>query len=223
MTEKKNIKKFYLDKVKKLIKFNEAYFEKDNPIVSDKIFDELKKELLDLSNKYPFLKEIKNIEEVVGSKPSEKFKKVKHSKPMLSLTNAFNKEDMFDFGKKIKNYLNINTEEELSAEPKIDGISASLRYINGKMVYGLSRGDGIFGEDITENLSTISEIPKKIFNAPKIIDIRGEVYISKKDFEKLKNKFANPRNAAGGSLRQKKLKRNKKNSLKIFCIWSWRN
>ena len=217
MTEKKNIKKFYLDKVKKLIKFNEAYFEKDNPIVSDKIFDELKKELLDLSNKYPFLKEIKNIEEVVGSKPSEKFKKVKHSKPMLSLTNAFNKEDMFDFGKKIKNYLNINTEEELSAEPKIDGISASLRYINGKMVYGLSRGDGIFGEDITENLSTISEIPKKIFNAPKIIDIRGEVYISKKDFEKLKNKFANPRNAAGGSLRQKNSKETKKIPLKFFA------
>ena len=149
---------------------------------------------------------IKNIEEVVGSKPSEKFKKVKHTKQMLSLTNAFNKEDMFDFGKKIKNYLNINTQEELSAEPKIDGISASLRYINGKMVYGLSRGDGIFGEDITENLSTISEIPKKIFNAPKIIDIRGEVYISKKDFEKLKNKFANPRNAADGSLRQKNSK-----------------
>ena len=217
MIEKKNIKKFYLDKVKKLIKFNEAYFEKDNPIVSDKIFDELKKELLDLSNKYPFLKEIKNIEEVVGSKPSEKFKKVKHTKPMLSLTNAFNKEDMFDFGKKIKNYLNINTQEELSAEPKIDGISASLRYINGKMVYGLSRGDGIFGEDITENLSTISEIPKKIFNAPKIIDVRGEVYISKKDFEKLKNKFANPRNAAGGSLRQKNSKETKKIPLKFFA------
>tara|TARA_S200000501_G_scaffold373842_1_gene421949 strand:- start:3832 stop:5856 length:2025 start_codon:yes stop_codon:yes gene_type:complete len=217
MTEKKNIEKIYLDKVKKLIKFNKAYFEKDNPIVTDEIFDELKKELLDMSKKHPFLKEIKNIEEVVGSKPSGKFEKVKHSKSMLSLSNAFNKEDMLDFEKKIKNYLNNNTYPELSAEPKIDGISASLRYINGKMVYGLSRGDGVFGEDITENLATINEIPKKISNAPKIIDVRGEVYISKKDFEKLKNKFANPRNAAGGSLRQKNSNETKKIPLKFFA------
>ena len=136
---------------------------------------------------------------------------------MLSLSNAFNKEDMFDFEKKIKNFLNINSNVELSAEPKIDGISASIRYIDGKMTYGLSRGDGIFGEDITENLSTISEIPKKIPNAPKIIDVRGEVYISKKDFKNLNDKFANPRNAAGGSLRQKNSKETKKIPLKFFA------
>ena len=217
MTEKKNIKKLYLEKIKKLIKFNKAYFEKDSPIVTDEKFDELKKELLDMVKKNPFLKEIKNIEEIVGSSPSNKFKKVKHSKPMLSLSNAFNKEDMFDFEKKIKNFLNIDSNVELSAEPKIDGISASIRYIDGKMTHGLSRGDGTFGEDITENLSTIREIPKKIPNAPKIIDVRGEVYISKKDFKNLSDKFANPRNAAGGSLRQKNSKETKKIPLKFFA------
>ena len=180
MIDQKNIKKLYLDKVKKLLKFNKAYFEKDDPIATDAEFDELKKELLNMVDKSPFLNEIKNLKEIVGSKPSDKFKKVKHSQPMLSLSNAFNKEDMTDFDKKIKNFLNVNSEVELSSEPKIDGISASLRYINGKMIYGLSRGDGIFGEDITENLATIKEIPKKISNPPKILDVRGEVYISKK-------------------------------------------
>ena len=210
MTEKESIKKLYLKKVNKFIKFNSAYFEKDNPIATDQEFDELKKEIIDLVNKNPFLKKIKNISNIIGSKPSDKFKKVKHSKQMLSLSNAFNKEDMLDFSKKIKNYLNTNSALELSAEPKIDGISASLRYVNGNITYGLSRGDGVFGEDITENLLTISEIPKKLSNAPKTLEVRGEVYISKKDFENLKNKFANPRNAAGGSLRQKNSDETKK-------------
>ena len=217
MTDNKNIKKLYLDKIDKLIKYNRAYFEKDNPIVTDEKFDKLKKELLEIARKNPSLKKIKNPEEIVGSKPSDKFKKIKHSQPMLSLSNAFNKEDMLDFKKKIKNYLNITEDLELSSEPKIDGISASLRYIEGKLIYGLSRGDGIFGEDITDNLSTISQIPKKINNPPKIVDVRGEVYISKKDFESIKNKFANPRNAAGGSLRQKNSNETKKIPLKFFA------
>ena len=217
MTEKESIKKLYLKKVNKFIKFNSAYFEKDNPIATDQEFDELKKEIIDIVNKNPFLKKIKNISNIIGSKPSDKFKKVKHSKQMLSLSNAFNKEDMLDFSKKIKNYLNTNSAVELSAEPKIDGISASLRYVNGNITYGLSRGDGVFGEDITENLLTISEIPKKLSNAPKTLEVRGEVYISKKDFENLKDKFANPRNAAGGSLRQKNSDETKKIPLKFFA------
>ena len=217
MTEKESIKKLYLKKVNKFIKFNSAYFEKDNPIATDQEFDELKKEIIDLVNKNPFLKKIKNISNIIGSKPSDKFKKVKHSKQMLSLSNAFNKEDMLDFSKKIKNYLNTNSAVELSAEPKIDGISASLRYVNGNITYGLSRGDGVFGEDITENLLTISEIPKKLSNAPKTLEVRGEVYISKKDFENLKDKFANPRNAAGGSLRQKNSDETNKIPLKFFA------
>ncbi len=217
MTNQEKIKKLYNSKVKKLLRFNKAYFEKDRPIVSDSEFDELKKELLNLTKEHPFLKKIKNLDEIIGSKPSAKFKKTKHARPMLSLGNAFNKEDMLDFQKKIKNFLNIKSEIELSSEPKIDGISASLRYERGKLIYGLSRGDGVFGEDITENLATISEIPKALVDPPEVIEIRGEVYIGKKDFERIKDKFANPRNAAGGSLRQKDSQETRKIPLKFFA------
>ena len=217
MSEKEKIKKIYQKKIQSLIKLNKAYFQKDNPIIADSEYDELKKELSSYIEKYPYLKQIKNLDTIVGSKPSKKFKKIKHTKPMLSLSNAFEKKDMIDFKKKIKNFLNVPTELELSSEPKIDGISASLRYENGKFTYGLSRGDGIFGEDITENLATIKEIPKNIPSAPNVIEVRGEVYIGKKDFEKIKDKFANPRNAAGGSLRQKDSNETRKIPLKFFA------
>ena len=161
MIKQEKIVKLYKEKINKLINFNKAYFEKDNPIVSDSKFDALKKELLVLAKKYPYLKKIKNIERIIGSKPSNKFKKVKHSISMLSLSNAFNKEDMEDFGKKVRKFLNIKSNIELSSEPKIDGISASLRYEKGKLIYGLSRGDGVFGEDITENLLTINDMIKR--------------------------------------------------------------
>ena len=143
---------------------------------------------------------------IVGFKPSKNFKKIKHKIPMLSLGNAFDKNDLENFEKKILNFLSYeNNNIEYSAEPKIDGISASLIYENGKFIKGLSRGDGKEGEDITENLRTISDIPKliNIKNFPKEIDIRGEVFIKNNDFKKIKEKFANPRNAASGSLRQK--------------------
>ncbi len=217
MIDQEKVKKIYKKKVQKLIEFNKAYFERDKPKISDSEFDNLKKELLNLAKDHPFLKKIKNLDNLIGSKPSNKFKKIKHSRPMLSLGNAFKKEDMLDFKKKITNFLNISSEIELSSEPKIDGISASLRYEEGNLIYGLSRGDGIFGEDITENLLTIKEIPKKITDAPKILEVRGEVYIGKKDFEILKDKFANPRNAAGGSLRQKDSSETKKIPLKFFA------
>ena len=126
---------------------------------------------------------------------------------MLSLSNAFDEEDLINFEKKIKNYLDLENDYQIeySTEPKIDGISASLTYVNGKLVQGLSRGDGREGEDITQNLLTIHDIPKQINskNFPKEIDIRGEVFIKNNDFKKLSSKFANPRNAASGSLRQK--------------------
>ena len=217
MIENEKIKKIYKKKSEKLLKYNRAYFEKDSPIISDSEFDKLKSELLEMAKKNPFLKNIKNFDKLIGSKPSLKFKKIRHSKPMLSLGNAFEKNDMIDFQKKIKNFLNITSKIELSSEPKIDGISASLRYENGNLVYGLSRGDGVSGEDITENLMTINDIPKKITGAPKILEIRGEVYIGKNDFKNLKDKFANPRNAAGGSLRQKDSKETKKIPLKFFA------
>ena len=217
MKNQEKIKNLYKEKVKKLFDFNRAYFEKDNPIVSDLEFDSLKKELIQLAKKYPFLKKVENLDNLVGFKPSAKFEKVKHSKPMLSLGNAFEKEDMIDFKKKINNFLNNKSEVQLSSEPKIDGISATLRYENGKLIYGLSRGDGVFGENITENLTTIKDIPKSLTDSPKVIEVRGEVYIGKKDFEKLKDKFANPRNAAGGSLRQKNSKETAKIPLKFFA------
>ena len=140
---------------------------------------------------------------------------------MLSLSNAFDKEDLFNFEKKIMNYLNQKNpfEIEYSAEPKIDGISASLSYKSGKLVTGLSRGDGKEGEDITENLKTIDDIPHKISSKdfPEEIDIRGEIFIKNDDFKKLPNKFANPRNAASGSLRQKNPLETKKIPLKFIA------
>ena len=140
---------------------------------------------------------------------------------MLSLANAFSEEDLKNFEKKIINYLDKdnNFSIEYSAEPKIDGISASLNYKNGKFIKGLSRGDGKEGEDITMNLKTINDIPKLISSKdfPEEIDIRGEVFIQNTDFKKLKEKFANPRNAASGSLRQKNPEDTEKIPLKFIA------
>ncbi|MDC0426581.1 NAD-dependent DNA ligase LigA [Pelagibacteraceae bacterium] len=205
-SKKDSIIKNYLEKVKSIEKHNKSYYDKDSPLISDQKYDELKKNILYLEKKYFFLKKYGSINKQVGFKPSSKFNKIKHSKPMLSLANAFDSNDVKDFTKKINNYLN-NKDINLSfsLEPKIDGISASLTYKNGLLIQGLSRGDGETGEDILENLKTIKEIPHiiKAKDIPKFFEIRGEVYIGKKDFERIKDKFANPRNAAGGSLRQK--------------------
>ena len=203
----KLIKKNYLKKINLINKYNKAYYKNSRPVVDDFEYDNLKIEILELENKYKFLKSNKSPSLTVGYKPSKNFKKVKHKIAMLSLSNAFDKQDLINFEKKIFNFLSLKKDTiiEYSAEPKIDGISTSLFYKNGKFIQGLSRGDGIEGEDITENLKTIKDIPKYISdkNFPEEIDIRGEVYIRNKDFETIKNKFANPRNAASGSLRQK--------------------
>ncbi len=204
----KKIIKSYLQDIKKLRKFDKHYYDLSKPIVDDNEYDKLKKKISDLEKKHIFLKK-KNISpsKIVGFRPSKNFSKSKHRTRMLSLSNAFGRDDLLNFEKKINNYLNIkNTNPiEYSVEPKIDGISASLTYKNGKLIMGLSRGDGIEGEVITENLKTIKDIPKNINSSsfPKNIDIRGEVFIKNKDFKKLNDRFANPRNAASGSLRQK--------------------
>ncbi len=201
------IKKNYLEIIEKLKKYNQRYYEKDSPIISDQEYDILKKKIIDLEKDYKFLKNKESPTQSVGFKPSKNFQKVKHKVPMLSLGNAFNEEDLNNFEKKIVSFLSLGDANAIdySAEPKIDGISASLTYINGKFVKGLSRGDGSEGEDITQNLKTIKDIPTLItkINFPEEIDIRGEVFIENHDFEKIKDKFANPRNAASGSLRQK--------------------
>ncbi len=221
MEDTKSIKKIYFDKVEKFNKHNELYYLKDNPSITDQEFDELKHSILELEKKYKYLRHKKSPSKIVGFKPSKNFIKKKHKVPMLSLSNIFDKEDLINFEKKIKNYLNlkINQTFEYSVEPKIDGISASLTYKNGKLESGLSRGDGYEGELITENLKTIKDIPKTIKQKdfPKNIEIRGEVYINKNDFEKIKEKFANPRNAASGSLRQKDSSETKKIPLKFIA------
>ena len=197
----------YLKKINLVQKYNKHYYDKDKPIVSDQIFDLLKKDIIELENKYKFLKSEHSPTRTVGFKPSKNFQKIKHKVPMLSLGNVFNEEDLKNFEKKIINFLSLKESDmiDYSAEPKIDGISASLIYVNGIFTKGLSRGDGTEGEDITQNLKTISDIPREINtkNFPKEIDIRGEVFIENNDFKKINEKFANPRNAASGSLRQK--------------------
>ena len=211
----------YLDKIKLFQKYNKNYYDLNNPLVSDQVFDKLKLEIIELEKKYKYLNNINSPSNSVGFKPSKVFKKIKHSVPMLSLGNAFDENDLINFEKKILNFLNEDKNFKIiySAEPKIDGISASLIYKNGKFTTGLSRGDGKEGEDITENLKTIKDIPHliKSKNFPNEIDIRGEVFIQNSDFEKLKNKFANPRNAASGSLRQKDPKETKKIPLKFIA------
>ncbi len=218
---KKEIQIQYIKKIKLLNQYNKSYYDKSKPEVSDKEYDELKKDILNLEEKYKFLKSKNSPAEIVGFKPSKNFKKALHRIPMLSLANAFSEEDLLNFEKKTLNFIsqNENFKISYSTEPKIDGISASLIYKDGKFTKGLSRGDGREGEDITANLSTIKDIPKKISvkNFPEEIDIRGEVFIQNSDFKNLKEKFANPRNAASGSLRQKNPNDTKKIPLQFIA------
>ena len=215
------INRRYLNKIKLFQKYNKHYYNLDQPLVDDSEFDKLKLEIIDLEKQYKFLNHKDSPSNSVGFKPSKIFKKIKHKTAMLSLSNAFSEEDLINFEKKILNFLNNETglNIEYSAEPKIDGISASLLFKDGKFITGLSRGDGKEGEDITENLKTIKDIPHeiKLKSFPKEIDIRGEVFIQNSDFKNLRNKFANPRNAASGSLRQKDSKETGKIPLKFIA------
>ena len=210
----------YKKKINLLKKHNKLYFNKDKPQISDAEYDSLKKEIINLEKKNKFIKNLNINKGVVGSPPSNKFKKIKHLKPMLSLSNAFDGNDMKDFLDKVNNFLN-NADKniELYSEPKVDGISATLIYENGILIKGLSRGDGTTGEDILTNLKTIKEIPQKIIgnDIPQLLEIRCEIYIGKKDFFNIKHSFANPRNAAGGSLRQKNSNETAKIPLKYFA------
>ena len=218
---KKEILENYKKKIKLLKKYNLHYYEKSDPLISDQAYDKLKIETILLETKYNFLRSKDSPQEIVGFKPSKNFKKVLHRAPMLSLANAFSEQDLIDFEKKILNYLDLknNSYIEYTAEPKIDGISASLTYKKGEFITGLSRGDGNEGEDITSNLKTIKDIPNfiKAKDFPNEIDIRGEVFIQSSDFKNLNEKFANPRNAASGSLRQKNPEETKKIPLKFIA------
>ena len=219
--DKKEIETNYKKKIKLLTNYNKNYYDKSSPLVSDKEYDNLKQDILLLEQKYKFLISSNSPSKIVGYKPSKNFKKSLHRVPMLSLGNAFSEDDLINFEKRILNFISEKNSFKISysAEPKIDGISASLTYKNGNLIKGLSRGDGKEGEDITANILTIKDIPKKIIKKdfPEEIDVRGEVFIQNSDFQNLKEKFANPRNAASGSLRQKNPDDTRKIPLKFIA------
>ena len=193
--------------------FNEAYYINDEPLVPDAEYDALFNLLIELEARYPTLKKNSPTQEV-GAAPADGFAKIKHARPMLSLANAFSREDIVDFLARIRRFLNLTAHSpvEIVGEPKIDGLSLSLRYENRELVSAATRGDGTEGEDVTDNVAHITDIPKILpEDAPAdVVEIRGEVYMARSAFQKLNETqtetggktFANPRNAAAGSLRQ---------------------
>ena len=208
----------------KIERHNKLYHGHDDPLISDKEFDNICIEYDNLVVKNPNLGFKKR--EDIGFEPLEKFTKIKHSKPMLSLNNGFNMNDIDDFIKRTCKFLNISCDDiEFVCEPKIDGLSISLLYENGELSQALTRGNGYEGELVTENILKIDNIPKQIINYPELLEVRGEIFISKNDFEKLnkeqltndKKVFANPRNAAAGSIRQKDSNEIKKRNLMFFA------
>ena len=190
------------------------YYQEDAPVMTDSAYDTLRQELIALETEYPHLIAKNSPTQSVGVKPSGKFGKITHSVSMLSLDNAFTDEDVSDFCARVKRFLSLDEDApmQFTAEPKIDGLSAALRYENGKLVSGATRGDGKVGEDVTANLSTVDNIPKSLSGSdwPDVLEVRGEVYIDHADFDSMnaaqvkvgKEPYKNPRNAAAGSLRQ---------------------
>ncbi len=203
-----------------------AYYVNDTPQISDADYDSLRRELEDLEVKLPELKTASSPSQKVGAKPSRKFSKMRHTVPMLSLGNAFSEDDVTDFYERVRKFLSLPAEEEVEifCEPKIDGLSISLHYVNGKFTQGATRGDGEEGEDVTENLLTIDAIPKEIDYKENLL-VRGEIYMSHADFAQLNKRqeeagesaFANPRNAAAGSLRQLDTSVTASRKLEIFA------
>lgn len=190
------------------------YYQEDAPRISDAEYDALKRRNMEIEARFPELRRPDSPSLRVGAAPAEKFAKVVHARPMLSLDNAFDEADIAEFCARIRRFLGLDEESALlfNAEPKIDGVSASLRYERGHFVCGATRGDGRIGEDVTANLRTLREVPLALMGegVPEVIEIRGEVYMTKADFARLneaqaregKPLFANPRNGAAGSLRQ---------------------
>jgi DNA ligase (NAD+) len=194
---------------------DKRYYQDDRPSVTDAEYDELRRRYNAIEARFPDLRTFESLSLKVGAAPARGFAKVRHAIPMLSLDNAFAEGDVVDFVGRIRRFLKLDEDEKIafSAEPKIDGLSMSLRYVDGELVTAATRGDGAEGEDVTANIRTIDDVPKKLKgkNIPRITEVRGEVYMTKADFLKLNQRqkdageqiFANPRNSAAGSLRQK--------------------
>ena len=209
--DKENIKNKIQELIEKISTFDYQYYVLDNPSISDFEYDKIFKLLVDLENKNPELIRPDSPSQRVGGKALDSFESVIHRQAMLSLNNAFEEDELLAFDKRIKDDIGID-EVEYAVEPKFDGLAITLTYENGIFVQGATRGDGYTGENVTHNLKTIRSIPTKLnhTNPPKILEVRGEVLMLKKDFELLnqkqesldEKKFANPRNAAAGSLRQ---------------------
>ena len=224
----KKIKKKYLKLKKEINIHNKLYYDESNPKISDSEYDKLWKEFKNLETNVPFFKTEDTPTTKVGYKPSQNFSKIKHNYPMLSLENALNLDEVKKYIEKISRYLNIKNQFiELIAEPKIDGLSIALKYKKGKFISGATRGDGQIGEDVTSNLNTVKDIPKKISQLVNVelFEVRGEIYMKKDDFLNLndirkkngESLFANTRNAASGSLRQLDKQVVKERNLKFFA------
>ena len=210
---------------------DQAYYDEDAPEVSDAEYDALRRRNAEIEARFPELQRDDSPSLRVGAKPAERFEKVRHARAMLSLDNAFADEDVIEFCARVRRFLGLEETASLdmTAEPKIDGLSASLRYEKGVFVLGATRGDGVEGENITENLRTLKDVPLRLKKrAPDVLEVRGEVYITHKDFEQMNARqveagekvYANPRNSAAGSLRQLDPKITASRPLKFF-VHGW--
>ena len=206
------------------------YYQDDAPAISDADYDALKRRNAAIEQRFPHLIRDNSPSLRVGAARAEQFAPVEHGVPMLSLDNAFSDADTAEFDARVRRFLRLEEEVAYTAEPKIDGLSASLRYENGVLVRGATRGDGRVGEDVTENLRTLSEIPKRLKGAgwPEVIEVRGEIYLGHQEFADLnaaaeaqgQRTYANPRNAAAGSLRQIDAKITAQRPLRFFA-YAW--
>ena len=215
-----------------IIEHNKKYHQDNNPSISDAEYDELVREAIEIEKEFPEFKQTNSPTDLVGSAPLDGFAKIQHKIPMLSIQNAKNIDEVNNWVDGLKNFLLLEDKEEIEfiAEPKIDGLSATLIYDKGELILGATRGDGAFGEDVTDNLRTIIDIPKSLSKnlAPDRLEVRGEVYITHDEFNDLNEKqkkdgkdiFKNPRNAAAGSLKQLDPKETSKRPLRFFAF-SW--